>query len=75
MPTTVTETSTAQEIIAASKDLAALSKVFTGLIARIAKQDKAALETVIELANQIMHSAQPFLVKVSKEDHDSLIIH
>ncbi|KAJ3357057.1 translational elongation factor EF-1 alpha, partial [Kappamyces sp. JEL0680] len=59
----VTDTSSPADIIASAKDLTVLSKVFSGLIPRIAKQDKAALETVIELASKIMHSAQPYLIK------------
>lgn len=60
---TLNDTSSAQDIIKESKDLNALSKVFDSLIARIKKQQVEALEIVVELAEKIMHSAQPYLIK------------
>jgi hypothetical protein len=62
------EKSTAQEIISGSKDLVALSKVFTSIIGRIGKQDLAALEICTAVANGAMEAAQPYLIKVFTMD-------
>lgn len=59
----LSDNSSASEVIAASKDLVALSQYSQSLIKRIQKQDNQALEIATELALKAMLYAQPYLIQ------------